>query len=59
MTVIINHKTGHLVWAKKGYGKEVLTEFFKELTVEQRAEIKLVSADGARWIADCVNRILP
>ena len=39
--------------------KEVLTEFFKELTVEQRAEIKLVSADGARWIADCVTEFCP
>ena len=32
MTVIVNHKTGHLIWAKKGHGKEVLSEFFKELT---------------------------
>ena len=31
MTVIVNHKTGALIWAKKGHGKEVLTEFFKEL----------------------------
>ena len=36
-----------------------LTEFFKELTEEQRARIKLVSADGARWIADCIKDFCP
>jgi transposase len=55
MTVVVNHKTGGLIWAKKGHGKEVLTAFFKEMTEEQRAKIKLVSADGARWIADCIT----
>ena len=59
MTVVVNHNTGALIWAKKGHGKEVLTEFFKELTEEQRAKIKLVSADGARWIADCVKEFCP
>jgi len=59
MTVVINHKTGHLIWAKKGHGKEILTEFFKELTSEQRASIKYVTADGARWITDCVSEYCP
>lgn len=59
MTVVVNHKTGTLIWAKKGYGKEVLTEFFKELTLEQRAKIKFVTADGARWIADCIKDYCP
>jgi transposase len=59
MTVVINHKTGHLIWAKKGHGKEVLTEFFKELTKGQLASIKYVTADGARWIADCVKDYCP
>jgi len=59
MTVVVNHKTGALIWAKKGHGKEVLTEFFKELSTEQRANIKLVSADGARWIADCIKDFCP
>ena len=59
MTVIANHDTGALIWAKKGHGKEILTSFFEELTLEQRANIKFVSADGARWIADCVNDFCP
>jgi transposase len=59
MTVIINHETGHLIWAKKGHGKEILTKFFLELTEEQRANIKYVTADGARWIADCIREYCP
>jgi len=59
MTVVVNHKTGALIWAAKGFGKEVLTKFFEKLTEEQRAKIKLVSADGARWIADCIKDFCP
>jgi transposase len=59
MTVIVNHETGHLIWAKKGHGKEILSEFFESLTEEQRASIKFVTADGARWIADCINYYCP
>ena len=59
MTVVVDHNTGGLIWARKGYGKEILTEFFKELTNEQRAKIKYVTADGARWIADCITDYCP
>ena len=59
MTVIVDHNTGRLIWAKKGFGKETLTEFFKELTKEQCANIKYVTADGARWIADCIADYCP
>ena len=57
MAVIINHETGHLIWAKKGHGKEILSEFFKILTVEQRASIKFVTADGAGWTKGCIVHI--
>jgi transposase len=59
MTVIVDHKTGALIWAHKGHGKEVLTQFFEALTEEQRAKIKCVTADGARWIADCIKVFCP
>jgi transposase len=59
MTVIVNHETGHLIWARKGHGKEILSEFFNALTVEQRASIKFVTADGARWIAECIKDYCP
>ena len=56
MTVVVDHATGHLIWAKKGHGKEVLSEFFEGLSEEQRTKIKYVTADGARWIADCITK---
>jgi transposase len=59
MTVVVNHKTGHLIWAKKGHGKEVLSEFFKVLTEEQRSKIRYVTADGANWITECIKDYCP
>ena len=42
------------------YGfKEVLEEFFKGLTEEQKSSIKLVSGDGARWIESTVHKFCP
>lgn len=59
MTVVVNHDTNSVVWCGKGCGKAVLTQFFERLTPEQRASIRCVSADGARWIADCVETYCP
>lgn len=59
MTVIVNHDTNSVIWCSIGYGKEVLQRFFAVLTEKQRESIRCVSADGARWIADCVNEYCP
>lgn len=59
MTVVVNHDTGNVIWVAQGHGKEVLTKFFEELTTEQRASIKLVSADGAKWISSCIKEFCP
>ena len=59
MTVIVNHDTNSVIWCSIGYGKEVLQRFFDALTEKQRESIRCVSADGARWIADCVNEYCP
>lgn len=59
MTSVINHDTASVVWCGVGYGKEVLSGFFDLLTPAQRASIRCVSADGARWIASCVEEYCP
>lgn len=59
ITVIVNHDTNTVVWAHKGYGKEVIELFFGELSEEQRASILLVSGDGAGWITDAVKKYCP
>ena len=59
ITVVVNHQTGALIWAAKGHGKTILEQFFKLLTPEQRAGIEFVTADGARWITDCITKYCP
>ena len=59
MTVVINHDTGRVVWVAPGHGRETLAKFFELLSEEQRAAIRLVSADGAKWIASCVEEFCP
>ena len=59
ITVVVNHDTNSVVWAAQGHGKAVLQSFYKQLTNEQLASIKVVTGDGARWITECVNEFTP
>ncbi len=59
ITVIVNHDTNTVVWVADGHGKSVLEQFYKALSQEQLASIKVVTGDGARWITDCVNEFTP
>ena len=58
MTVVVDHDRGRVVWACRGHGKDRLNEFLDLLTDEQREAIEVVTADGARWIADAVADLL-
>lgn len=59
ITIVLNHDTNTVVWAAPGHGKKVLEQFYRSLTPEQLASIKVVTGDGARWITDCVNEFTP
>lgn len=59
VTVVTDHDTNQVVWVGEGTGKVVLEKFFKQLTKEQRNGIKLVSADGAKWIKSCIEEYCP
>lgn len=59
LTIIVDHDKSRVVWAAKGYGKDQLDAFFCKLTPEQRGSIEVVTADGARWIADRVAKWCP
>jgi transposase len=59
ITVVLNHETNAVVWAAPGHGKTVLEQFYRQLTPEQLASIKVVTGDGARWITDCINEFTP
>jgi transposase len=62
LTVVVDHDTGRLVWAKPGRDRATLEEFFDALEVSGEgrcAQITHVTADGADWIADVVRRRCP
>lgn len=59
ITVVVDHEHKRVIWAHDGYGKQVLDLFFEELTPEQRASIRIVTGDGARWIDSSVAGYCP
>lgn len=59
LTVVVDHDRGCVIWCGKGYGKKTLEEFLSLLTREQRESIRVVTADGARWIAEAIAERCP
>ena len=57
--MVIDHDRNQVIWVHKGKGREIIDLFFEELTEEQRASIKVVTGDGARWISDSVRAYCP
>jgi transposase len=56
VTCVVDHDTGLLVWAAPGRDKDTLNTFFDALGDERCAAITHVSADGADWIANVVDK---
>jgi transposase len=54
LTVIVDHTSGVLLWAHPGRDSKTLERFFDQLGAERCAQITLVSADAAPWIASVV-----
>jgi transposase len=59
LTVIVDHTTGRLVWAKEGRNQETLGKFFDELGAERARLLTHVSCDGAEWIHFLVGERAP
>ena len=59
LTVVVDHERHRVIWAHDGVGGDVFDLFFKALTPEQHASIRVVTGDGARWIDPCVGRWRP
>lgn len=59
LTVVVDHDSGHLVWAAPGRDDATLRSFFDALGVERSALITHVSADGADWIVRVVAERCP
>jgi transposase len=59
LTVVVNHDTGALMWAKAGRDDKTLASFFDLLGHERSAQITHVTADAADWIERVVARRCP
>ncbi len=54
LTVVVDHESGVLLWAHPGRDSKTLEKFFDRLGEQRCAQITLVSADAAEWIANVV-----
>jgi transposase len=59
LVVVVDHDTGRLLWMYPGRTKQSLGAFFNALGEDRCAQLELVSADGADWIADMVAMRAP
>jgi transposase len=59
LTVVVDHDTGRLVWAAPGHDEATLHRFFDALGEQRSAQLGLVSADAATWIANAVAARCP
>jgi len=59
LTVVVDHDSGRLVWARQGRDTETLDRFFFELGYERAAELTHVSTDAAAWYLKVLNLRCP
>lgn len=59
LTVVVDHDTGHLLWAAPGRDSATLHKFFDLLGPERCTLITHVSADGATYISTVVKQRCP
>lgn len=59
LTIVVDHDSGRLVWAAPGRDEKTLQRFFAQLGPDRCAQIELVSADAAPWIAKAVAASCP
>lgn len=62
LTVVVDHDTGHLVWAEPGRDRATLHRFFDDLDADGADRSRLithVTADSATWITEVVTTRCP
>jgi transposase len=59
ITVVVDHDTGRLVWARVGRDKATVAAFFDDLGPDRSAGLTHVSSDAAEWITAVVARRAP
>jgi transposase len=59
LTVVVDHGSGRLVWAREGRNQDTLAVFFDQLGAERAQLLTHVSCDGAQWIHSLVAERAP
>jgi transposase len=59
ITVIVDHDSGRLVWAREGARKRTLHMFFNELGPRRTRALTHISADGGNYIASVLAERAP
>lgn len=59
LTLVSNHKTRRIIWAKEGKNAETFAAFFEELGPQRCKAIKLVSMDMSEAYIQTVRRHVP
>jgi len=59
LTVVVDHDSGHLVWADPGRDAATVARFFDALGDDRAHRLTHVSADGAAWISTVVAKRAP
>jgi transposase len=59
LTVVVNHETARVVWVQEGRDEATLERFFEQLGPVRAAAVRFVSADGAEWIKNVIERRCP
>ncbi|MBO4210859.1 ISL3 family transposase [Micromonospora echinofusca] len=59
LTVVVDHDTGRLVWARAGRDKATVNAFFDDLGAQRAAQLTHVSADAGEWITSVAAQRAP
>ena len=59
LTVVVDHDTGRLVWARAGRDKATVAGFFDDLGPDRAEKLTHISADAAEWINSVVAQRAP
>lgn len=59
LTLVVDHRSGHLIWAGEGQGAETLSAFFRFLGPERCASIRLTTLDLNAGYLKAIQEHLP
>ena len=59
VTIVVDHTTGRVVWAREGKNADVLIEFFRELGEARAAQLQAVTIDMSKAYIKAVETMAP